>query len=691
MSDHSLPDEIISEILSPALKVSDEVFSDTSAVSPFAKYSESTSAYLLVCKSWLRVATPLLYSVVILRSKAQAKALSLALTKDKQLGQFIKKLRVEGGYGAPMGIVLECSPNISDLFLSFEIYSSDNTGGLCKGLSLINPTRLILRDFDRTRPGNKVLSQLVDALVKALYGWDRLVAFNCPYTDIWDITFKVIFPLLKCKRLHTLVIPMASGVSWAYSTFKKCPLKAIYIQQPVGTFERRYVDNLKDPSLAALLRFRDAPAFARAKIPDPMQLPEIAPPLDPSFTPLAGAPEEVYDAILSRILYFAMSVPELAENPASRRIPPRLPLLLVSKAFNRVGLPSYYAHTSLRYLSSVLNLASVISKNPSIGAHIRTMGGDFLDSEFGFMDFGDDVANKAGETAMLAILSQTTALVRMGAHKDFDSDSSSFHDDLKGEIGISWASFGAMADCSASTLRELYVRIGTSSQASTDIFNNFPALRRLDLKCEANFVDLENTPADGFPGLEELRVFLTGQSFLTALSMMKLQALRHVVLSGGPTGTETFLDTHGPKLTELCLPHTTLQHLKIEIFKACPNLNCLSLIINDYPSSNGACFPQANDFCSAQAVPSLMKIVFDMAYWTKSKREFAAWGQFFNEFDPGCFPNLREIEASRCEWPKTEREIAKSCWVQWAEILLEHNINLTDKTGKKWRPRLQVK
>ncbi|KAJ7863379.1 hypothetical protein B0H13DRAFT_2354214 [Mycena leptocephala] len=95
MSNHSLPDEIISEIFSPALKISDEDFSDTSGVSPFAKYSESTSAYLLVCKSWLRVATPLLYNVVILRSKAHAKGLSLALSTNNLLGQFIKKLRVE--------------------------------------------------------------------------------------------------------------------------------------------------------------------------------------------------------------------------------------------------------------------------------------------------------------------------------------------------------------------------------------------------------------------------------------------------------------------------------------------------------------------------------------------------------------------------------------------------------------------
>ncbi|KAJ7273939.1 hypothetical protein C8J57DRAFT_1314068 [Mycena rebaudengoi] len=56
-----LPDEILSEILTPSLSVSDTDFSDTSLDSPFASYSgHSASAFLLVSKSWLRVSTPLL-------------------------------------------------------------------------------------------------------------------------------------------------------------------------------------------------------------------------------------------------------------------------------------------------------------------------------------------------------------------------------------------------------------------------------------------------------------------------------------------------------------------------------------------------------------------------------------------------------------------------------------------------------
>ncbi|KAJ7050607.1 hypothetical protein C8F01DRAFT_1344111, partial [Mycena amicta] len=127
MPDTSLLDELISEILSPALKVDDDMFSDLSRHSPFSKkISESTSAYLLVCKSFLCVATPLLYHVVILRSKAQANALASALAGNEAFGRFIRKLRVEGGYGDAMLTILNSASNVTDLFLGFNaIFAQD--------------------------------------------------------------------------------------------------------------------------------------------------------------------------------------------------------------------------------------------------------------------------------------------------------------------------------------------------------------------------------------------------------------------------------------------------------------------------------------------------------------------------------------------------------------------------------------
>ncbi|KAJ7052190.1 hypothetical protein C8F01DRAFT_1236526 [Mycena amicta] len=168
MGDTALPDEIVSQILTPALIVFDDAFSDTSATT-FASNTHSTSAYLVVCKSWLRVATPLLYNFVILRSTAQAIALADVLGRNKDFGRFIKKLRVKGGYGLAMHTILELAPRITDLFLSLEIWSPDSTEGLCTGLNLINPTRLILHDST-----NGLRNKMVNALVAVIPKWYRL-------------------------------------------------------------------------------------------------------------------------------------------------------------------------------------------------------------------------------------------------------------------------------------------------------------------------------------------------------------------------------------------------------------------------------------------------------------------------------------------------------------------------------------
>jgi hypothetical protein len=90
--------------------------------------------------------------------------------------------------------------------------------------------------------------------------------------------------------------------------------------------------------------FRDS-TFGKAKAQEPIsELPDIAPSFNPSFTPMAGATKQVHDKVWVRVLYFAMSVPELANNPLSAwSVPPRLPLLLVSKTFNaRITKSIYY-------------------------------------------------------------------------------------------------------------------------------------------------------------------------------------------------------------------------------------------------------------------------------------------------------------------------------------------------------------
>ncbi|KAJ7718199.1 hypothetical protein DFH07DRAFT_334779 [Mycena maculata] len=682
MSDNSLPDEIISEILSPALKVSDEAFSDISHVSPFSDYSESTSAYLLVCKSWLRVATPLLYNVVILRSKAQAKALGQALSENKDLGQFIRKLRVEGGYGAPMNTILRCSLNISDLFLSLEIFASDSTVGLCKGLPVINPTRLIVRARPYKKSENKMASKLVDALAQSILKWDRLVTFHCPgATDRYRTT--IYHCLAKSKRLHTIVVPNADSAFWAFRTFDKCPLKVIQIEWPVP---EDYLEKLPldDPTFAALVRFTREEDVART-VPVPVLAQvgsvDMPPCLSPSFIPMEAESQAVKDVVWKRVLYFAMSVPELEHNLVRKKIPPRLPVLLVSKTFNRLALPYYYAHLTLRNLAAAEKLAAVLEKNPSLGPHIRTVWG-----ELGVMDWlysedsqseADPVPISSGHDWAADILSQTTGLVNLGNNPPYNRSL------LRMPRGISWDAFAVAAKCSGSTLQHFSACLLKRDKASPAIFAHLNQLRLFDWTSLTIFDLIHDIPSDALSNLIDLRISCAHPSFIEALSQMKLPSLQRLLLnSRHEAAVVNFLRVHGGKLTELEYSCYNAA-LAAEMIRICPNLTLLSF---NYEGGSG----DPPEFSSQNTVAhSLEKIKVDSTYWFCPKKQEAKWDAFFAALKSDDFPKLREVQFNCCTWPTSERKISKSSWVRWAEGLLEHGINLTDRNGKKWRRRLR--
>ncbi|KAJ7490980.1 hypothetical protein FB451DRAFT_628667 [Mycena latifolia] len=700
MSDNSLPDEIISEILSPALKVREEVFSDTSRVSPFAQYSESSSAYLLVCKSWLRVATPLLYNVVILRSKAQAKALGQALTENKELGQFIKKFRVEGAYGAPMGTILQSSPNISDLFLSFEIYTTDNTNGLCAGLPFINPTRIILQESEHKAAGNKMTLKLEDALTKVISKWDRLTIIDLPYKSHRrpQRADKIVQALVKSRRLQTVVIP-ADGVHWAYSALKDCPLQSIQIKTAVLKFTLARLRLDENPKLKALVKYTEhrPTAKALAQYSRPASGSDIAPSLNPSFIPMNAASEDVQNKIWKRILYFAMSVPQLAQDPATKKLPPRLPLLLVSKTLNRLALPHLYTHIRLKAPVHISNVLNVLRNNPSLGEVVHTICREINNMDDSFNSDSGDVSdsdsgdisacNSANDAdSALALLSQTTALVRFRGLYVLD-DSFDVTWLLDSESSISWGAFEAVATCSGSTLREFSQRVATRQRVSPAVFSNLTQLRTLDWKCDTSFDLSCGIPNDAFPHLEELRLWSTDSSFMTALSRMKLPALRRLQLSTNYTDAHAFLTMHGRKLTEIQIRYRLAKYLRTGIFELCSNLTCITFV---FDLSHSA--PEQETFSSPQILRcSVEKITFILWISSRDKKILPKWEAFFAAFKPKQFPNLHEIEFPSLEWPTRERDIAKSFWVQWAENLLKHNINFTDKTGTKWRPRLKVR
>jgi hypothetical protein len=93
-------------------------------------------------------------------------------------------LRVEGGFGDSMHTILKYAPNITDLFLTLDIWGTDDTQGLCSGLPLISPHRIIAVDAIENsneeksyRSPNRPATQLLEALVELIPQWDKLVCY----------------------------------------------------------------------------------------------------------------------------------------------------------------------------------------------------------------------------------------------------------------------------------------------------------------------------------------------------------------------------------------------------------------------------------------------------------------------------------------------------------------------------------
>jgi len=175
---HKLADELLREILSPPLLVSDAMFEHTGDVSPFSKVEKSAADVLLVCKRWMRLATPSLLHTVVVRSMPQARALSSMIKRNPEFGTYIRRLRVEGSYGNYILDAVSAAPHITALCLTLTVWSDVKVDGLVKSLALIDPTRVILTLAPKKALKNKNHDALVAALCKQLKFWSRLVRLS---------------------------------------------------------------------------------------------------------------------------------------------------------------------------------------------------------------------------------------------------------------------------------------------------------------------------------------------------------------------------------------------------------------------------------------------------------------------------------------------------------------------------------
>ncbi|KAJ6568949.1 hypothetical protein B0H19DRAFT_1256639 [Mycena capillaripes] len=611
----TLPDEILSEILSPALKVSDELFSDTSDVSPFAKYSPSTSAYLVVCRDWLRVATPLLYNVGVLRSKSQANALEKVLETQKEFGRFIKKLRVKEG----------------------TEWRCTLTKGLCKGLPLINPHRVILVDPKVPRPlKNKHLAALSKVILSCIGKWNNLRVFDFPYLSgmqyrpptglVWEARATDLAEVLARSQVHTILL----AELWRPPTFL-IPLSQIPTVQ--------------------ILQLKAQPWVPPTSAEDTdSHVPEIAPFLNPFFIPMESAFAQTREIVWKRVLFFAMDVEErrsLPHTPAEAR-PSRLPLLLVSKCFNRLALPYLYDCLNLKNPISMHAMVQQLKNRPDLGSFIRSI----LCPGFYY-----------SPDTMLTLVSYATNAQIVSA-----------------PFAVYPDCFEALAKTTGSSLRELTICF-ENCQINTSLFTHFPELCTLELGTTRVTFHCDSTPEDV---LSKLHTIHSPCFVIASLAQLpgydRLQSLRTLRLdyvplfSDRPSFYESvvkFLKAQRRTLLHLKLaydpPNGTVQDFNL--FDVCKELLDVEFIGH---------FVGLHAMNCEAPHSSLTKIILN--------------GNPFNhsdKIDPAMFSALREIQFRFGRWPTTEREISKNLWVELAEAWLKHGIKLTDETGQHWIPRMK--
>ncbi|KAJ6509093.1 hypothetical protein DFH09DRAFT_1050217 [Mycena vulgaris] len=645
-----LPDEILSEILSPALKVPDNLFSDTSEVSPFADYSPSTSAYLLVCKDWLRVSTPLLYNVVVLRSKAQANALEKVLRSNPHFGRFIKKLRVEGGYGMAMHAILKSAPNITDIVLSLSIWSSDNTQGLCKGLPLLNPHRVIVVASAYEKPlKNKHLGALTTVLFSCIRTWEKLTVFGFPYSDLRptseECAFEFAEALTQSQTIHTVLLPVMNmyTIPEFFTPLRKIPsLRILQFRGPRSRAAEVALDS--DPQLKALVRFptQDLEDNIASTVPD------ITPSLNPSFSPLQSTSDETRDTIWRRVLFFAMYVEEF-QSPTfpspTESHPSRLPILLVSKYFNRLALPYIYDCLGLTP-GRAPSIAQQLQHRPDLGSFIRYI---FIHSD------------SVPQDAILTILSCAPNVQKIRA--------GGWIAGAKIYASISAEGLKVAAQTAGSSLQELSIFVRGRS-ISTSPFAHLTELRmlRLDFSHYTGTSAADSTSQIVLPKLHTLGIATSNASCFNAFSMMRLEALHTLRLPGyilHSTAAIKLLNTHGGRLLHLAIG--SFEKDSFKLFDVCKSLIDIEFF--------GHC---DTDYLTCETPhESLVTIVAD-----------GLWGES-EDINSEMFPALRAIKLRSQQWPTNERDISKSKLVLWAETLLQKNITLTDSSGKQWVPRMK--
>ncbi|KAJ7047912.1 hypothetical protein C8F04DRAFT_25893 [Mycena alexandri] len=349
--------------------------------------------------------------------------------------------------------ILQKSTNITDLLLSVAIAGSDNASGLCRGLPLVDPVRVIV-DSGIGSGLSQGAKKLVKAVEECIPKWKRMVVFEIQHDLIQrETTYQA---LSQAPSLVTLSVSDSRNNLWqipqSMRTIATNPaLKSIRIvYEPV---EVEYEQIL----IAKRMRFRNA-----ANEDERMRLLFVfvdnlkgstandnLPPVPFIYPAQLAADPKREDAIWSRILYFTLYADPSKEKQFPRRNGTRS-TLLVCKKFNRLGLPYLYENPVLNSQFAQRSFSAQLSSQPSLGRYIRTL----------------DIRQSHAPQCFRTIILTALRLVELQG-KDCSP--------------ITWKTFGELGETAGSTLQSFRgIKIAKASAVDPTVFARYPEIREFD-------------------------------------------------------------------------------------------------------------------------------------------------------------------------------------------------------------------
>ncbi|TDL29965.1 hypothetical protein BD410DRAFT_780479 [Rickenella mellea] len=665
-----LPDEILKEILAPPLRIPDDEFSFTGRAreSPFGRKARNSSSLLVVSKQWMRVATPLLYEVVIMRSTAQAQALAYAINSNKAFGLFIKKLRMEGGFGKAPAQFIASAPNIRELFVTLDVWSNDGTSGLCSVLSDMNIRRLIINHQDPAIK-NAQSTRLWQSLSSCIPRWSNLRILEYHTTYMMAKSGK--------DKYVDLVTVLQASPSIKHVVLDSVPRRDLCELTAITSLETVSVESIE--SIRSGM-FYSVPLSKIVQVrtevqdePTPVVLPFAS--VVGSFKPLENVPthtaKPIWDLICSFAVhsYYVEKLPSVKSHNAPDLSPSRSPFYRTARSLCLVS--KYFRDITRRHLFSIVQ----VETNPRFSLFCRAMNdSDTLVHLVRVLRvnclrelLGGDYNNH-----MTQLLPKLTALVYVDVPL------------------LDLGQLELLNPAVSTNLQTLDVRLAVHTQSDTDPVDLGVLYGVVYLRCRVDPSVPFRSPTWRLPGLAvdlpNLTRFSMGvnekEDTLDAFYSIKMPSLTHLQLCGRHPKTPEFLRLNGQTLKVLEIFDTPTSAL----WTWCPCLE--DLIVYYDPTSVFKPLP------GGQRHSSLSKLSFSLRVPRSNNVEkamlLATDGFEFVDFSQ--FPNFREVHIRGLTWPNTERDIKKNPTCDsFALCLKKWGIAVYDGSGTRWRERAQIR